>query len=75
MLANAAGRALATTEELIERIELAFGEYVCSEDNPCGCKAYFDDGDEEHPWRIADDHAAERFATFRSIAVTAFCGR
>ena len=49
-------------QEALKQIEAAAGDYVASGENPCGLCAYYDEG-EPKPWRIADDHASERFAT------------
>ena len=46
-----------------EAITDALGEWVASDQSPCGpVVAYFDDG-ESSPWRITDDWNTESFAT------------
>lgn len=56
---------MTTTTEIetgIAAIEAALGEYLASDDQPCAAYAYYDEG-EAKPWRIADDHTSESFAT------------
>ena len=47
----------------IKQVEDALGSYLCTDAQPCAAFAYYDEG-EGNPWRIADDHDSERFATF-----------
>jgi hypothetical protein len=46
----------------LDRIEGLLGAARCTDANPCGAAAYYDEGDDK-PWRIADDHNTARFAT------------
>lgn len=48
--------------EELKRIAEAAGDYAASDHNPTGLVAYYDEG-AALPWRIADDHATEVFAT------------
>lgn len=54
----------------IAQIEVALGDYLCTDDQPCTACAYYDEG-EEQPWRIADDHTSERFATLEEAVAGA----
>ena len=57
-------------ESGVKQIEAALGEYLCTNDQPCAAYAYYDES-EEKPWRIADDHTSERFATVAEAVVAA----
>lgn len=46
----------------VKQIEAALGDYCVSNSHPCAAAAYYDEGNAK-PWRIADDHTSERFAT------------
>ena len=54
----------------LHRIESAAGPARCSDRNPCGLAAYYDEGD-DRPWRIADDHTSASFATADEAAAAA----
>jgi hypothetical protein len=58
-----------STEQQLDQLEMATGNQ-CSESNPCGCSAYYDQG-QKKPWRIADDHMSESYATFEEALADA----
>jgi len=51
-------------------IEKALGPALCSDTNPCGAVVQYIAGDEK-PWRIADDHTSEAFASLASALAAA----
>jgi hypothetical protein len=60
----------AEIEARLTEINEALGDTVAIHESPCGTVAYYDEG-ETLPWRIADDHASESFATAEEAVIAA----
>lgn len=58
------------TKEQETQLIAAVGESYCTDSNPCGVCFYYD-ADSKTPFRIADDHAGESFATFAELLESA----
>jgi hypothetical protein len=54
------------TTEQRQQLETAIGGYLSSARNPCGVEFYHEP-ESDTPWRIADDHAEESYATFEDL--------
>ena len=61
-----------TIREHLDRIEAALGDYVTTDNNPCGGAAYYDDG-AELPWRLlyCDGSDQDSFATADEAVIAA----